>query len=203
MLTTHGEVRSALFVFQLSTSLLMDINEAYSAYSAHPTTDTITALYDSCRVYANCLTRGYLDADYLAQGAVVAAWQSLDSFDGKCKFSTWFYRVADRHIKGSYRKRIRKELVPTDQYLPGDESRLAFQVTPERPGRDARQLPLSRAHQTLVATLAATGDYQETALRLGITMKALYSRLERIKNKCCDSGENDPMNCNLTIRHTA
>lgn len=157
-----------------------DLNSRYAAYKLHPNEDTLTTLFTSCRTYASNLSRSYPDGDDLAAGAVVKAWQSLDRFRGGSKFSTWFHSIVARHVTDAYRQRVGRE---------GRESRIEYVDAPERPDRDTLVLPLSDGQRELVASLARTGDYQETADELGITMKSLHRRLDRIKNKFRQTGE--------------
>src|ERR1700722_4885240 len=42
------------------------------------------------------LTGNHHDAQDVAQEALIAAWESLDRFQGESSFSTWLYRIVTR-----------------------------------------------------------------------------------------------------------
>ena len=161
----------------------MNLNDAYTSYKLYPNSDSLTVLFTACRVYASNLTCtcGTDGAD-LASTAVAKAWQSLDTFKGRSKFSTWFHRIVTNHVSDFYRHKAAAEPVSVFQLMYNDDNQIAFDDAPEHPNRDVRQLPLSDEQRELVATLASTGDYQETASQLGITMKSLYRRLDTVKH---------------------
>jgi RNA polymerase sigma factor (sigma-70 family) len=158
----------------------LTLNDAYASYRSHPSDDSLSALFDSCREYASNLTRRYPDGDDLAAGAIVKAWRSLDRFRGGSQFSTWFHSLVVRHVADAYRQKFSRD---------ARESRIEYVDAPERPDRDSAQLPLSDGQRELVASLARTGSYHETAAELGLTLKALHRRLDRIKTKVCQTGE--------------
>jgi DNA-binding CsgD family transcriptional regulator len=55
--------------------------------------------------------------------------------------------------------------------------------------RDAGSLPLTHRQRELIEALSRNGDYQATAAELGISVKALHRRIDRIKNKVSQTGK--------------
>src|SRR3984957_9059006 len=57
-------------------------------------------LYKICNLY--CRDRD--SRDDLAQEIMIQLWRSFSKFDGRCRFSTWMYRIALNVAISSYRK---------------------------------------------------------------------------------------------------
>lgn len=53
-------------------------------------------------------TRRAVDAEDLAQEAFVRAWQRLQSYDPRWRFSTWLFTIAQRLAIGNYRRQRRE-----------------------------------------------------------------------------------------------
>ena len=55
--------------------------------------------------------RNYEDAKDVSQEAFVSAYQSLNRFHGRAKFSTWLYRIIVNKCKDVHRQRVRQPFV--------------------------------------------------------------------------------------------
>jgi len=135
-------------------------------------------LYKVCNVYC---TNPH-DREDLAQEILAQLWRSYGSFDGRCLFSTWMYRVAlNTAITFTRREFTRK------RYVISVEERLLLSV-PVRPtdSEDLRLLyelidgldPLDKA---LVLLYLDGNSYQEIAEVLGITSTNVATKLNRLK----------------------
>jgi RNA polymerase sigma factor (sigma-70 family) len=135
-------------------------------------------LYKVCNVY--CKNRD--DREDLAQEIVVQLWRSFASFDERCRFSTWMYRIALNVAISSYRRenaRTRHVLSDNDQLLnaidetanQSDEIRILYQYID---GLD----PLNRA---LVLLYLDGNSYLEMAEVLGISETNVATKIGRLK----------------------
>src|SRR5271166_2986918 len=70
-------------------------------------------LYKICNSYC----RDRHSRDDLAQEILIQLWRSFGKFDGRCRFSTWMYRIALNVAISFYRR----ESVRTRHVLPADE----------------------------------------------------------------------------------
>src|SRR5258708_35393151 len=70
-------------------------------------------LYKVCNSY--CRNRD--DREDLAQEIVIQLWQAFAGFDGRCRFSTWMYRIALNVAISFYRR----ESTPTRHVFLDDE----------------------------------------------------------------------------------
>src|ERR1035437_7404871 len=72
-------------------------------------------LYKICNSY--CRNRD--DREDLAQEIIVQLWRSFESFDGRCRFSTWMYRIALNVAISFYRREstIRRYALSDDERL--------------------------------------------------------------------------------------
>lgn len=68
---------------------------------------------------ANKIVRNREDAEEIAQDAFVKAYQSLRTFKGDSKFSTWLYRIV-YNAAISHTRRRRQEFVQLDERVVGD-----------------------------------------------------------------------------------
>ena len=73
------------------------------------------------RRFAYAFTRHWADADDLAQEALLKAFRSLGSFEGRAQFGTWLYTVTRSVCQDHYRGRAARERRREDP-LPDDAS---------------------------------------------------------------------------------
>jgi RNA polymerase sigma-70 factor (ECF subfamily) len=137
-------------------------------------------LYKVCHSY--CRDRD--SREDLAQEILVQLWRSFGRFDGRCRFSTWMYRIA-LNVAISY---YRRENART-QCVISDEARVleAACETDSRP-EDLRLLyrfidgldPLNKA---LILLYLDEQSYREIADVLGISETNVATKISRLKNK--------------------
>jgi len=137
-------------------------------------------LYKVCNVY--CRDR---DArEDLAQEIMFQLWRSFGKFDGRCRFSTWMYRIA-LNVAISFH---RSETTRT-RHVFSDENRLLEAVVErERQPEEVQLLyefiagldPLSRA---LILLYLDGNNYQEIAGIVGISETNVATRISRLKSR--------------------
>jgi len=102
---------------------------------------------DALYCCAHALCRDRHRAEDLAQETLVAAWQSLGRFDGRCRFSTWLYGILrHKYLKSSRRRR--PDLVDLDQI--GSQ---ALEQRAPPPGKAAEELEDALRVRRAVASL--------------------------------------------------
>lgn len=132
------------------------------------------------------------DAEDLKQEAFVRAYRSLGSFAGRCKFSTWLFRIAANlcldHLK---RKRIPARQIDEAAETGGWE--LLCGTQRQDPAREAErselQAEVARAlaevppHYRILLVLRHMEDlpYEEIASIVGCSVHALNVRLHRAR----------------------
>jgi RNA polymerase sigma factor (sigma-70 family) len=136
-------------------------------------------LYKVCRSY--CRDRD--SRDDLAQEIMIQLWRSFGKFDGRCRVSTWMYRIALNVAISFYRtERIRtRHLISGEQYL--------LETADETEGQpeDTRLLykfiegldPLNKA---LILLYLDGNSYREIADVLGITETNVATKISRLKS---------------------
>ncbi len=136
-------------------------------------------LYKVCNLY--CRNRD--DRDDLAQEIVVQLWRSFASFDGRCQFSTWMYRIALNVAISFYRRESTRA-----RHLISDSERLLNAVDETATQSEELQLlyqfiagldPLNKA---LVLLYLDGNSYQEIANVLGISETNVATKISRLKN---------------------
>ena len=124
-----------------------------------------------------------LSAD-LTQETYARAWQNLGQFEGRCRFSTWLYRIAYTTFLNQVRRPQR--LAPLDesgaQLLrdPGvdPETALSERVEAQRLRRAVLRLP-ENLRFTVTARFWGEVPVREIARTEGITTVAIRKRLRR------------------------
>lgn len=135
------------------------------------------------RLWAVCLQicGNPLDAEDALQDALISAWQHLDKFDGRARFSTWAYRIAANAALSRVRKRrdIPEEDAGLDQ--ASTASAVADKVTTVIVVRRALADLPPDFREALVLREYAGLDYQEIATHQGIPVQTVKSRLNRAR----------------------
>jgi len=128
------------------------------------------------------------DAEDVMQQAYVAAYQHLDRFEGRSRFSTWLTRIAINEAYARLRKRQRVEAAPwEDETTMADEPAAAGPTPEQIAARVEIQGLLERAVDTLsisnrtVFVLRSIEGLStaETAEVLKISEEAVKTRLHR------------------------
>ena len=135
-------------------------------------------LYKVCNSYC----RNREDREDLAQEIVIQLWRSFGTFDERCRFSTWMYRVALNVAISFYRRESTRtrHVISDEQHLMDaadetqsrpDEIRLLYELIE---GLD----PLNKA----LALLYLDGNnYEEIASVLGISETNVSTKINRLK----------------------
>jgi RNA polymerase sigma-70 factor (ECF subfamily) len=138
-------------------------------------------LYKVCHSYC----RDRESRDDLAQEILVQLWRSFARFDGRCRFTTWMYRIAlnvaitfyrrestrNRHVISAEERVL--EIADQKHSEPDDEVRLLYEFI------DALD-PLNKA---LLLLYMDERSYQEIADVLGITETNVATKIGRLKRK--------------------
>jgi RNA polymerase sigma factor (sigma-70 family) len=138
-------------------------------------------LYKICHSY--CRDRD--SREDLAQEILVQLWRTFGRFDGRCRFSTWMYRISLNVAISFYRREsVRRRCVISD------EARLIEASSGEADSRpeDVQLLyrfidgldPLNKA---LILLYLDEQSYREIADVLGIAETNVATKINRLKNK--------------------
>jgi RNA polymerase sigma factor (sigma-70 family) len=137
-------------------------------------------LYKVCNSY--CRERD--SRDDLAQEIMIQMWRSFSRFDGRCRFSTWMYRIALNVAISFYRK----ESTRTRHVISGEQHLLETADETESQPEDIHLLyqfiggldPLNKA---LILLYLDENSYREIADVLGISETNVATKISRLKNK--------------------
>ena len=128
------------------------------------------------------------DVEDVMQQAYVSAYQHLDRFEGRARFSTWMTRIAINEAYARLRKRHRTEPAPWEgEHAMADEPEAAGPTPEQIAARQEMQALLERAVDTLsvpnrtVFVLRSVEGLStaETADCLKISEEAVKTRLHR------------------------
>jgi RNA polymerase sigma factor (sigma-70 family) len=131
---------------------------------------------------ANAYTHNRDDREDLAQEILLQLWRSFPTFDKRCRFSTWMYRIA-LNVAISY---CRSENTRTRHVISGNERLLDIGDESTIPSEEilllhqfiAGLVPLNRA---LVLLYLDGNSYREIADVLGISETNVATKLSRLK----------------------
>ncbi len=135
-------------------------------------------LYKVC--YSYCRNRD--DREDLAQEIIVQLWRSFASFDDRCRFSTWMYRIALNVAISFYRR----ENTRTRHVLSDDEKVLNAVDETENRSAEVQALyefidglePLNKA---LILLYLDGNSYSEIADVVGITETNVATKISRLR----------------------
>jgi len=135
-------------------------------------------LYKICNSY--CQNRD--DREDLAQEIVVQLWRSFGSFDARCQFSTWMYRIALNVAISFYRRENTRR-----RYALSDEQKLLSAID-DTPAPSAEMQALYRfiegldpLNKALVLLFLDGNSYLEIADVLGISETNVATKISRLK----------------------
>jgi RNA polymerase sigma-70 factor (ECF subfamily) len=140
-------------------------------------------LYKVCNSY--CKDRGARED--LAQEILVQLWRSFGHFDGRCRFSTWMYRIALNVAISFYRR----ESTRSRHVISGEERVLEVADAKGSEPREVGLLyefidrldPLNKA---LMLLYLDENSYQQIGDVLGITETNVATKINRLKRKMKD-----------------
>ena len=135
-------------------------------------------LYKVCNSYC----RNHDDREDLAQEIIVQLWRSFGSFDTRCLFSTWMYRIALNVAISFYRRentRARYVLSDQERLLNASDETANQSVEIQSLYQFIEGLdPLNKA---LVLLYLDGNSYQEIADVLGISETNVATKISRLK----------------------
>ncbi len=137
---------------------------------------------------AGSYSRNQADRSDLTQEIVLQLWRSFGRFDGRCRFSTWMYRIA-MNVAISFSRSEGRRLRRTE---PVDESTFeiaATDGTPPEIADGARRLDrfikdeLDDLNRALVILYLDGNSHETIAEILGISATNVGTRIGRIKQR--------------------
>jgi RNA polymerase sigma-70 factor, ECF subfamily len=161
---------------------------------AHPAQqDRFVALLQEHRRILRSVSSAYCrdpaDRQGLVQDMVVQLWRSFGRYDGRCRFSTWMYRIA-LNVAISYSRSDRRRARVS---APLEDSILETVAAPEPPSTDEDLQRLQRfierlgeIDRALVALYLDDNSYAAIAEVLGLSETNVGTKLGRIKQKLRD-----------------
>jgi RNA polymerase sigma-70 factor (ECF subfamily) len=143
----------------------------------------------SLRRFAYSFARRWVDADDLAQEALLKAFRSLKSFEGRSSLSTWLYTVTRSVGHDLYRSRqvqegMRHEELDEVHVAPGEsaDSQLSAQSDAEQLWRAIKRLePEFRVPLVLFEIEGLS--YEEIAAIEHVPLGTIRSRISRARSK--------------------
>lgn len=143
---------------------------------------------------ARGILRDDAEAEDVMQDAYVRAYQSLSTFEGRAKFSTWLTRIAVHEALGRVRKRSRFQSLDTSDSSQGD---LMNSVTSSDRSPEQKSYDLELSSVIEKAALSLPDEYrivfmlrdvegmstEETAQCLNLTQENVKVRLHRAHAK--------------------
>ncbi len=131
------------------------------------------------------------DVDDVVQDTFIAAWNALDSFDQDKVFRAWLFRIGLNKMRDLYRfRRVRNFLFGAQDL--GEVESFTEEPSPERvvEGRNhlahvvrvLRELDTASREVIILISLLEMSQ-SEVALVLGVSAKAVESRLARARTK--------------------
>ncbi|MBN2103332.1 sigma-70 family RNA polymerase sigma factor [bacterium] len=122
----------------------------------------VTAYQDAILYLIYDFVGNYEDAKDLAQDVFIKAFQRLDQFEGRSKFSTWLYRIAVNRALDFKRQHYRETIEDFDS---PDAARRYF--ADEQPIQSVeRTLEQQEVRNQIEACLARVSEHQKTAVVL-------------------------------------
>jgi RNA polymerase sigma-70 factor (ECF subfamily) len=134
------------------------------------------------RYARNLIKDGDKTAD-VVQNAFIKAYQNLNGFDTKRKFSSWMYRIVHNEAMNAVEKYKREEVLPENFDLESDESPMGdFEKKEivEKVGDCLKQIPILYS-EPLVLYFIEEKTYEEIGEILRIPMGTVAIRISRAK----------------------
>lgn len=123
-----------------------------------------------------------VDAEDVAQEALVQAWRALSRFRGESEFSTWLYRIVTNRCLKARAARHPMEALP-DVLLDRDSDPAEAVAQSERLHALARGVLTLPAEQRAALVLRELEglSYEQIAQALGVTVPAVKGRIHRAR----------------------
>jgi RNA polymerase sigma-70 factor, ECF subfamily len=148
---------------------------------------------DELHAHSRRILRSAHDAEDALQEALLRGWRALPSFEGRSSLRSWLYRIVTNTSLDAIQHRPRRVVpIDLDQTAPADhwhapalepalEGRYLTREEFERALIAAMRLLPARQRAALVLREALGFSARETAARLGITVAAANSALQRAR----------------------
>jgi RNA polymerase sigma-70 factor (ECF subfamily) len=147
---------------------------------------------DELHAHSRRILRSEQDAEDALQEALLRAWRALPSFEGRSSLRSWLYRIVTNTSLDAVQRRPRVVPIDLDQTAPADhwhtpalepavEGRYLTREDFERALIVAMRLLPARQRAVFILREALGFSARETATRLGITVAAANSALQRAR----------------------
>jgi RNA polymerase sigma-70 factor (ECF subfamily) len=147
---------------------------------------------DELHAHSRRILRSEQDAEDALQEALLRAWRALPSFEGRSSLRSWLYRIVTNTSLDAVQRRPTVVPIDLDQTAPADhwhtpalepavEGRYLTREDFERALIVAMRLLPARQRAVLILREALGFSARETATRLGITVAAANSALQRAR----------------------
>jgi RNA polymerase sigma-70 factor (ECF subfamily) len=151
------------------------------------------------------ILRSEQDAEDAVQEALLRAWRALPSFEGRSSLRSWLYRIVTNTSLDAAQRRPRRVVpIDLDQNSPADhwhtpalepavEGRYLTREDFERALVIAMRLLPARQRAVLILREALGFSARETAIRLGTTVAAANSALQRARARLDGRPDGQPI----------
>jgi RNA polymerase sigma-70 factor, ECF subfamily len=147
---------------------------------------------DELHAHSRRILRSEQDAEDALQEALLRAWRALPSFEGRSSLRSWLYRIVTNTSLDAVQRRPRVVPIDLDQTAPADhwhtpalepavEGRYLTREDFERALIVAMRVLPARQRAVFILREALGFSARETATRLGITVAAANSSLQRAR----------------------
>jgi RNA polymerase sigma-70 factor (ECF subfamily) len=160
---------------------------------------------DELHTHSRRILRSGHDAEDALQEALLRAWRALPSFEGRSSLRSWLYRIVTNTSLDAIRHRPERVLpIDLDQATPADHWHSAA-LEPPLEGRYLTREDFERAlivalrllpgqqRAVLILREALGFSAKETATRLGTTVAAANSSLQRARGRLDGSLVEEPI----------
>jgi RNA polymerase sigma-70 factor, ECF subfamily len=164
---------------------------------------------EELHAHSRRILRSEQDAEDALQEALLRAWRALPSFEGRSSLRSWLYRIVTNTSLDAAQRRPRRVVpIDLDQTTPADhwhaaalepavEGRYLTREDFERALTVAMRLLPARQRAVLILREALGFSARETAIRLGTTVAAANSALQRARARLEGRLDEQP------VEHTA
>jgi RNA polymerase sigma-70 factor (ECF subfamily) len=133
---------------------------------------------------ANTYCRNLADREDLVQEIAVQLWRSFPRFDGRCRFSTWAYRIA-LNVAISH---ARQESARARHTVPAEDRHVEIADEPGPPAEELQLLHsfiegLDGLYKALALLYLDGNSHQEIAEVLGISATNVATKIARLKER--------------------
>ena len=136
------------------------------------------------KVWRVCLAYGnnHYDAEDILEDAIAVAWQNIDTFRGKSRFSTWLYSIASNIAKNKLSRRREFAVEDVGADLPTNESDTGEVVSARQVVHDALGQLSPDFREALILREYAQMSYKEIAIQQAVSIQTVKSRIHRARN---------------------